>query len=155
LSRIQTTDHEGSEDREQREREQREREQREREQREREQREQERREREHRKIEINFARWEDNTWKDMPALLVDSENTAIVKETIEAYMTQGIRALNTELIMMAPDAYYQAVLNDRTHTILLVSQDKISIGLYSSIGQQTSCISLTRKSQKVYMEFEV
>jgi hypothetical protein len=56
-----------------------------------------------------------------------SENTAIVKETIEAYMTQGIRALNTELIMMAPDAYYQAVLNDRTHTILLVSQDKISI----------------------------
>jgi hypothetical protein len=145
LSRIRTTDHEGSEDREQREREQREREQR----------EQERREREHRKIEINFARWEDNTWKDMPALLVDSENTAIVKETIEAYMTQGIRALNTELIMMAPDAYYQAVLNDRTHTILLVSQDKISIGLYSSIGQQTSCISLTRKSQKVYMEFEV
>ena len=76
------TDREGSEDREQREREQREREQREREQREREQ-----REREHRKIEINFARWEDNTWKDMPALLVDSENTAIVKGTIEAYMT--------------------------------------------------------------------
>ena len=63
----------------------------------------------------------------MPALLVDSENTAIIKETIEAYMTQGIRALNTELIIMAPDAYYQAVLNDRTHTILLVLQDKISI----------------------------
>jgi hypothetical protein len=104
-----------------------EREQQEREQLEQEQLEQEQLEREHRKIAMNFARWEDNTWSDMPALWVDPEHPAIVKETIEAYMTQGIRAFNTKLIMMAPDAYYQAVINDRTHTILLVWQDKISI----------------------------
>jgi hypothetical protein len=120
------TDREGSEQRE-REREQQEQEQREREQREPEQREREQRERELRKIEIYFAKWEDDTWKHMPALSVDSENPAVVKETIEAYMTQSIRAFNTELTMMAPDAYYQAVMNDRTRTILLVPQDKISI----------------------------
>jgi hypothetical protein len=112
---------------EQREREQREREQREREQREREQREREQREREYPKVEINFARWEDNMWKQMPSLSVDLRNPSMVEETIEAYMTQGVRAFNTKLLMMAPGAYFQAVINDRTHTILLVPQDNISI----------------------------
>jgi signal recognition particle GTPase len=121
-------------EREQQEREQQEREQeeererQEREQREeREQQEREQRVREDRQTEIYFARWEDDTWKHMPALSVDTENPAIVKRTIEDYMTQGIRAFNTKLTIMAPDAYYQAVMNDRTHTILLVPQDKISI----------------------------
>jgi hypothetical protein len=42
----------------------------------------------------------------MPALSVDPDNAAIVTETIEAYVTQGIRAFNTKLTMMEPDAYY-------------------------------------------------
>lgn len=42
-------------------------------------------------------------------------------------MMQRVRAFNTKLLMMAPDAYFQAVINDRTHTILSVPQDKISI----------------------------
>ncbi|KIN08873.1 hypothetical protein OIDMADRAFT_48715 [Oidiodendron maius Zn] len=113
--------------REQRQQEQRQREQRQQEQRQQEQQEQEQQERERRKIKINLARWEDNTWKPMPPLSVDSENPAIVKETIETYMIQRVRAFNTDLLMMAPDAYFQAVINDRTHTILLVPQDNLSI----------------------------
>jgi hypothetical protein len=112
---------------ERREREQREQAQREQEQREREQREREQREQERPKIEINFARWEDNMWKHLPPLSVDLENPSIVEEKIEAYMIQKMRAFNTKLLMMAPNAYFQSVMNDRTHTILLVPQDQISI----------------------------
>jgi hypothetical protein len=101
-------------EREQREREQRERQQREREQREREQQEREQQEREHRKIEINFARWDDNMWKHTPALSVDPDNPAVVKETIEAYIIQRVRAFNTKLLMMAPDTFRQSSMTGRT-----------------------------------------
>lgn len=53
----------------------------------------------------------------MPALSVDPENPAIIKETIEAYMIQRVTAFNTELTMMAPDAYHQTVMNDRGHAL--------------------------------------
>jgi hypothetical protein len=76
----------------QREQAQREQAQREQEQREQEQLEQEQRERQRPQIEINFARWEDNMWKQMPSLSVDLEKPSIVKETIEAYMMQKVRA---------------------------------------------------------------
>jgi hypothetical protein len=73
----------------QREQAQREQEQREQEQLEQEQLEQEQGERQRPQIEINFARWEDNMWKQMPSLSVDLEKPSIVKET--AYMMQKVR----------------------------------------------------------------
>lgn len=42
-------------------------------------------------------------------------------------MIQRVRAFNTKLLIMAPDTYFQAVINNRTYTILLVLQDKIFI----------------------------
>jgi hypothetical protein len=46
---------------------------------------------------------------------------------VKDYTREGIRVLNTKLRMVAPEQSFQAVINDRTHTFLLIAQDKLDI----------------------------
>lgn len=42
-------------------------------------------------------------------------------------MERGVRACNTNLRMVSPEECFQAVLNDRTHTVLLIAEDELVI----------------------------
>jgi hypothetical protein len=75
-----------------------------------------------RRININLFRWEDDSWKYLTPLTVDPQNPSNVEQLVNDYMTRGVRALNTNLRMMSPEEYFQAIINDRTHTILLITE---------------------------------
>ena len=85
------------------------------------------RERLEREIDINLVRWEDDTWKYLTPLAVDPENPSNIERLVNDYMTKGIRAFNTYLRMMSPTECFQVVINNRTHTILLIAEDELAI----------------------------
>jgi hypothetical protein len=85
------------------------------------------RERLEREIDINLIRWEDDTWKYLTPLAVDPENPSNIERLVNEYMTKGIRAFNTYLRMMSPTECFQVVINNRTHTILLIAEDELAI----------------------------
>ncbi|KAL5352248.1 hypothetical protein ACLOAV_002195 [Pseudogymnoascus australis] len=85
------------------------------------------RERLEREIDINLIRWEDDTWKYLTPLAVDPENPSNIERLVNEYMTKGIRAFNTYLRMMSPTECFQVVVNNRTHTILLIAEDELAI----------------------------
>ncbi|OBT50791.1 hypothetical protein VE04_09038 [Pseudogymnoascus sp. 24MN13] len=80
-----------------------------------------------REIDINLIRWEDDTWKYLTPLAVDPENPSNIERLANEYMTKGIRAFNTYLRMMSPTECFQVVVNNRTHTILLIAEDELAI----------------------------
>ncbi|ELR01867.1 hypothetical protein GMDG_05054 [Pseudogymnoascus destructans 20631-21] len=85
------------------------------------------RERLEREIDINLIRWEDGTWKYLAPLAVDPENPSNIERLVNDYMMEGIRAFNTYLRMMSPAECFQVVINNRTHTILLITEDELAI----------------------------
>ncbi|ELR07358.1 hypothetical protein GMDG_08373 [Pseudogymnoascus destructans 20631-21] len=85
------------------------------------------RERLEREIDINLIRWEDGTWKYLTPLAVDPENPSNIERLVNDYMTRGIRAFNTYMRMMSPEECFQVVVNNRTHTILLIAEDELAI----------------------------
>ncbi|OBT74058.1 hypothetical protein VF21_07833 [Pseudogymnoascus sp. 05NY08] len=85
------------------------------------------RERLEREIDINLIRWEDDTWKYLTPLAVDPENPSNIEQLVNDYMTRGIRAFNTYMRMMSPGECFQTVVNNRTHTILLIAEDELAI----------------------------
>jgi hypothetical protein len=85
------------------------------------------RERSDREITINIFRWEDVAWKYLMRLTVDPENPSNVEELVNDYMDTGSRTCTTDLRMVSPEECFQAVLNNRTHTILLIAEDELVI----------------------------
>jgi hypothetical protein len=85
------------------------------------------RERLDREITINLFKWEDETWRYLRPLAVDQENPSNIEQLVNDYMARGIRTCNTNLRMVSPEECFQAVLNDRTHTILLIAEDELVI----------------------------
>jgi len=85
------------------------------------------RERLERDIDIDLVRWEDDTWKYLTPLAVDLENPSNIERLVNDYMTRGIRAFNTYLRMLSPEECFQVVINNRTHTILLIAEDELAI----------------------------
>ncbi|ELR07187.1 hypothetical protein GMDG_08314 [Pseudogymnoascus destructans 20631-21] len=85
------------------------------------------RERLEREIDINLVRWEDDTWKYLTPLAVDAEDPSNIERLVNDYMTRGIRAFNTYLRMMSPAECFQVVINNRTHTILLIAEHELAI----------------------------
>ncbi|OBT79449.1 hypothetical protein VF21_02102 [Pseudogymnoascus sp. 05NY08] len=85
------------------------------------------RERLEREIDINLVRWEDDTWKYLTPLAVDPENPSNIERLVNDYMTEGIMAFNTYLRMMSPAECFEVVINNRTHTILLIAEDELAI----------------------------
>jgi hypothetical protein len=85
------------------------------------------RERLEREININIVRWEDDSWKYLTPLAVDPENPSNIEPLVNDYMTRGVRAFNTNLRMVSPEECFQAIINDRTHTILLITEDELAI----------------------------
>jgi hypothetical protein len=73
------------------------------------------------------VRRQGDTWKYLPPLAVDPENPSVVEQMVKDFTREGIRAFNTKLRMVAPEECFQTVINDRTHTILLIAQDKLAI----------------------------
>lgn len=59
--------------------------------------------------------------------MVDPDNLSNVKQLVDDHMTIGIRTLNTNLRTLSPEECFEAVINDRTHTILLVIEDELVI----------------------------
>ena len=80
-----------------------------------------------REITINLLRWENAAWKYLMPLTVDPENASNVEKLVNDYMETGIRACTTNLRMVSPEECFQAVLNDRTHTVLLIAEDELII----------------------------
>jgi hypothetical protein len=85
------------------------------------------RERLDREITINLFKWEDETWRYLRPLAVDPENPSNIEQLVNDYMARGIRTCNTNLRIVSPEECFQAVLNDRTHTILLIAEDELVI----------------------------
>ncbi|KFX95974.1 hypothetical protein V490_03610 [Pseudogymnoascus sp. VKM F-3557] len=85
------------------------------------------RERLEREIDINLIKWENDTWKYLTPLAVDPENPSNIERLVNEYMTKGIRVFNTYLRMMSPTECLQVVINNRTHTILLIAEDELAI----------------------------
>ncbi|PVH67510.1 hypothetical protein DL98DRAFT_662597 [Cadophora sp. DSE1049] len=77
------------------------------------------------KVEIQFKVWERHYWKALPSIHAHPEDSSEVERIVKKYMRKKFRALNTNLQMLAPQDCFQAVIDDRTHTILLVSQDSL------------------------------
>jgi hypothetical protein len=42
-------------------------------------------------------------------------------------MMRGVRTLNTKLRTLSPEECFQAIINDKTHTILLIAEDDLVI----------------------------
>jgi hypothetical protein len=80
-----------------------------------------------REIDIDLVIWEDDTWKYLTPLAVDPENPSNIERLVNDYIARGIRACNTNLRMVSPEECFEAVLNDRTHTILLIAEDELAI----------------------------
>ena len=72
-------------------------------------------------------RREGDTWIYLPTLAVDPRNPCTVEQMVKDHIRQGVRAFNTKLRMVAPEECFQAVTNDKTHTIHLIAQDKLAI----------------------------
>ena len=77
------------------------------------------------KVEIHFKVWKRHDWKALPSIYAHPEDSSEVERNAKKYMRRKFRTLNTELQMLAPRDCFQAVIDDRTHTILLVSQDDL------------------------------
>ena len=114
-------------EREEEGRRERERQERERERQERERERQERETREQEKILIYYKIWERGIWRDLPPLAVHPTDSSEVGRVAKKYMRKKIRPLNTRLRMLAPNECFQAVIDDRTHTVLLVAQNSLLI----------------------------
>ena len=92
---------------------------------ERERQERERLERE--KVRVDFKIWERGLWRDVPPLKVDPTDPSEVERIAKKYMRKKIRTLNTKLRMLAPKECFQSVIDDRTHTVLLIAQSQLVI----------------------------
>ncbi|KAL5354471.1 hypothetical protein ACLOAV_000560 [Pseudogymnoascus australis] len=82
---------------------------------------------EHEKVQINLIIKEGVIWRDLPPLTVQSGDTSEFEYSIEEYMRKNIQPFNTRLYALAPHECFDEVTNDRTHTILLIAQDKLVI----------------------------
>ncbi|KAG4420625.1 hypothetical protein IFR04_006215 [Cadophora malorum] len=79
-------------------------------------------EHEQEKVEIRFKVWKRHDWKALPSIYAHPEDSSEVERNAKKYIRRNFRTLDTELQMLAPRDCFQAVIDDRTHTILLVSQ---------------------------------
>ena len=129
-------------EREQQEREQQEREQQEREQQEREQQEREQQEREkqqqeqkleqearqaHGEVCIHFKIRENNVWRDVQTLWVSRSDPSEVTRVAKKCMRKGLRTLDTNGQLVAPNDIFDAVMADETNTIILMPQRELDI----------------------------
>ncbi|OAF55500.1 hypothetical protein VC83_07579 [Pseudogymnoascus destructans] len=103
-------------------------------------------------IDINLVKWEDDTWKYLTPLAVDPKDPSNIERLINDYMTRGIRAFNTYMRMISPEECFQIVVNNRTHTILLIAEDELAIDrMHESVAKLHTdatkrVISLKRKA---------
>ena len=128
-------------EREQREREKQECEQRAREEHQREERkpeqEREQREREQRleqearqargEVCIHFKIRENNVWRDVQTLWVDRSDPSEVARVAKKCMRKGLRTLDTNGQLVAPNDIFDAVMADGTNTIILMPQRELDI----------------------------
>ncbi|CZT07754.1 uncharacterized protein RCO7_10310 [Rhynchosporium graminicola] len=77
------------------------------------------------KVEIRFKEWKGHCWKALPSIYAHPEDSSEVERIAKKYIRKRFRIFNTELQMLAPRDCFQDVANDRTHTVLLVSQDSL------------------------------
>jgi hypothetical protein len=78
---------------------------------------------EHREVVIKFIIYERGSWRDLPPIGVNPGDPTEVERIAKKYMRKDIRTFNTQLQMLAPQECFQAVVDDQTHTILLVLHD--------------------------------
>ncbi|KAH8802036.1 hypothetical protein F5882DRAFT_514055, partial [Hyaloscypha sp. PMI_1271] len=76
--------------------------------------------REQEKVIINFIIRERGSWRVQTPVRVNPRNPSEIGQIARKYTRKDIRTLNTRLQMLSPQECFEAVINDRTHTILLV-----------------------------------
>jgi len=69
---------------------------------------------------INFFIRERGSWRHLSPTRVDPEEPSEITRIAKKYMGKGIRTFNTRLKLLTPQDCFQAVFDDRTHTILLI-----------------------------------
>ncbi|KAL5325404.1 hypothetical protein ACEPPN_006529 [Leptodophora sp. 'Broadleaf-Isolate-01'] len=77
------------------------------------------------KVEIHFKVWKRHNWKELRSIYAHPTDSSEVEQIAKRYMRKKFRTFNTELQMLALQDCFQAVIDDRTHTILLVPQDNL------------------------------
>jgi hypothetical protein len=75
---------------------------------------------------INFIIRERGIWSYLPQIGVHPGNPTEIERVAKKYMRKRFRPFNTRLQMLAPRECFQAVKDDRTHTILLFAQDDLN-----------------------------
>ncbi|CZT41140.1 uncharacterized protein RSE6_00835 [Rhynchosporium secalis] len=72
---------------------------------------------------INFLIRERSTWRRLSPIQVNPAEPSEITRIAKKYMWKGIRTFNTRLRLLPPQDCFQAVFDDRTHTVLLIPND--------------------------------
>jgi hypothetical protein len=81
--------------------------------------------------------------------VVDPHNPSNAEQLVNDYVTRGVRTLNTNLRMVSAEECFEAAINDRTHTILLIAEDELVIdAIKRVIGLKRTAFQLAIVSSK-------
>ena len=101
--------------------------------------------------QINFMVRDGRSWKNLTTFYPTDGNQ--IETYVKTKMRNGFRAFNTELLLLSPDECYKTVIDDMTHTILLVSErGGLSIDyemLKSAAEIRVKAIEMTRRFESV------
>ena len=61
------------------------------------------------------------------SVVVDPESPSRVEHMVNDFITKRTRAFTTHLRTVSPQECFQAITNDKTHTILLLTEDQLPI----------------------------
>ena len=96
------------------------------------------------KVLIKFKLRERGVWIEKPVVKVDLFDLSEVERVAKDYMRQGMRLCDTEVRLLAPNQYFQAVIADGTTTILLIPERGIDINeelIASALEVRTEALS--------------